>query len=346
MTVTDTFLLGLPKAELHVHIEGTVTPRQKWDLARRNGVVLPYADYEELLAAHDYSASSPGEVLRKFLDLYYANHVVFRTEADYRDVMYGYLRRCAEGNIRYAEIFFGAQGHLALGIPLETLMEGLRAGMIEGLRDFGVEAKLLLTMNRGRSAESGLATVKSMVPYQDIVIGIGMGGFEPGNPPVKMKDAFDFARAEGWHLTCHCDVDQDNSVEHIWQCLDILQVQRIDHGFNSIDDPRLVEAMREREIWLTCCPTWWTEGGDPYGLQRLRGLYDAGLGVTLNSDDPGMMASGMLHELLPRTAQACSFTRAEMGQLMRNAFSAAWITPGQRAIRHAEIDAYLASAAT
>lgn len=343
MTASDAFLAGLPKAELHVHLEGTLTPRHKWDLARRNGVALPYADYEEFLAAHEYSAEDPGGVLKKFLDLYYANHVVFRTEQDYRDVMYEYLRRCAEGNIRYAEIFFGAQGHVALGIPLEMLMEGFRAGMQEGKRDFGVEAQLLLAINRGRDAESGLATVKSLVNYKDIVAGIGMGGYEPGNPPVKMKDAFAFARSEGWPLTCHCDVDQADSVKHIWQALDVLGVDRIDHGFNAVEDPRLVETLIERDIALTCCPTWWEGGDDPYGLHRLRGIYDSGLKMTLNSDDPGMMASGMLHELLPRTVRECGFTPAEMAQISKNAFSASWIDAAKRDAWCAEVDTHLAA---
>ena len=136
MPLPKAFSVGLPKAELHCHIEGTVTPKQKWDLARRNNVRLPYDTYEELLAAHEYSADNPTEILRKFLDLYYANHVVFKSEQDYRDIMFEHLRRCASGNVRYTEIFFGAQGHLALGIPLEVLMNGLRAGIEEAEREF------------------------------------------------------------------------------------------------------------------------------------------------------------------------------------------------------------------
>ncbi|MEC7760685.1 MAG: adenosine deaminase [Pseudomonadota bacterium] len=345
MTASEDFILGLPKAELHVHMEGTVTARQKWDMAKRNGVELPFDSYEHLLAEQDYTADNPADVLKKFLDLYYGNHVVFRTEQDYRDVMYEYLRRCHEGNVRYAELFFGPQGHLALGMPLETLIEGLRAGIEDGYRDFGVEAKLLLTMNRGRSAESGLETVKSLVPYKDLVVGIGMGGYEPGNPPVKMQEAFDFARSEGWKITCHCDVDQADSVKHIWQCLNDIKVDRIDHGFNVMDDPKLVEAVIEREIYLTSCPTWWNEGGNPYRMERLRGMYDAGLPLTLNSDDPGMMASGMLHELLPRVAETCQFTEAEMAKLAKNSFSAAWIDADKRARFHAEVDGWLAASA-
>ena len=344
MPLPRAFSVGVPKAELHCHIEGTVTPKQKWDLAQRNNVRLPYDTYEELLAAHEYSADNPTEILRKFLDLYYANHVVFKTEQDYRDIMFEHLRRCASGNVRYSEIFFGAQGHLALGIPLEVLMNGLRAGIEEGEREFGVKARLLLSINRGRSAESGLETVKLMTSYQDIVIGIGMGGLEVGNPPVKMKDAFDFAKAQGWRLTCHCDVDQQNSVEHIRQCVEVLGVDRIDHGMNVIDDPRLVEACIERNICLTVCPTWWAGGSDPYRIARVRELYDAGLKVTLNSDDPGMMSSGMLHELLPRVVDECGFTATEVGQLMRNAFDGAWLSHEQRTSYHHEVDNYLAAA--
>jgi len=257
--------------------------------------------------------------------------------------MFQHLRRCAEGNIRYSEIFFGAQGHVALGIPLEMLMEGMRAGVEEGAEAFGVEAKLLLTINRGRSAESGLETVKSLVPYQDIVVGIGMGGYEPGNPPIKMRDAFDFARSEGWHLTCHCDVDRKNSVQHIWQCLEVLKVERIDHGFNTLDDPKLVETFKERDIYLTPCPTWWSGSQDPYRIPRIRDMFDAGLNITLNSDDPGMMSSGMLHELLPRAVKECGFTTREMGKIMQNAFNAGWMPTDRRDAYLREVMDYVAA---
>ncbi len=340
---SEAFLHGLPKAELHVHIEGTVTPRQRWDLAKRNSIELPFSTFEELVAAHEYAAESPGEVLRRFLELYYANHVVFKTEQDYRDVMYEHLRRCAEGNIRYAEIYFGAQAHLALGVPLPVLMGGLRAGIEEGERDFGVAAGLILSINRGHSAESGFETVRSMVPYQDIVVGIGMGGLEPGNPPEKHKDAFAFARAEGWHVTCHCDVDQEDAVKHMWQCLDVLKVDRIDHGINALDDAALIDALNTRDIYLTPCPTWWPGSNDPYRLARIRQMYDAGLNITLNSDDPGMMTSGMLHELLPRVTRECAFTHEEIGHLMANAFKGAWLPDAQRAGYLRQLEAHLAA---
>ncbi len=338
--LSNAFLRGLPKAELHVHIEGTLTPKQKWDLAKRNRIDLPFSSFDALVAAHEYAAKSPGEVLRRFLELYYANHVVFKTEQDYRDVMYEHIRRCSEGNIRYCEIYFGAQAHLALGIPLRLLMGGLRAGIEEGNRDFGVSAKLILSINRGHDAESGFETVRSMMPYQDIVVGIGMGGFEPGNPPVKHKDAFAFAKAEGWHLTCHCDVDQEDAVQHMWQCLDVLKVDRIDHGINALDDATLIEALNTRNVYLTPCPTWWPGSNDPYRLGRIRQMYDAGLNITLNSDDPGMMASGMLHELLPRVTRECSFTCQETVELMANAFKGAWLPEARRADFLNELHAY------
>jgi adenosine deaminase len=337
------FLAGMPKAELHVHIEGTLTPRQQWEIAARNGMRLPYGNIAEIEAAQTYEAPDAPTYLRKFLATYYARMDVLRTDRDFRDIMVEYLRCCHEDNVRYAEIMFDPQPHIERGVPFAVLFEGLDAGRREGRARYGVNSNFILSINRDRSLESAVSAMDDARPYRDRILGFGIDSVEEDNPPAKFKDLYDRARIEGYRLTAHCDVDQADAVSHIWDCLELLRVERIDHGINAIEDARLVDVLRERAVCMTPCPTWRPIDREPRRVDRIRTMYDLGLKVTLNTDDPGLFTSGTMGTMLPPVAAAGEFKPQEMVQFMRNAFEGAWLSMAERARYIAELDNFAAS---
>ncbi|HEY1362096.1 MAG TPA: adenosine deaminase [Xanthobacteraceae bacterium] len=336
------FLAAMPKAELHVHIEGTITPRQQWEIAARNGIRLPYAGIAEIEAAQTYEAPDAPSYLRKFLATYYERMDVLRTERDFRDIMLEHLRRCREDNVRYAEVMFDPQPHMERGVPFPALFEGLEAGRREGKAKYGVGCNFILSINRDRSLESARAAMDQARRYRERITGFGIDSIEEGNPPAKFMDLYERARAEGYRLTAHCDVDQADAVSHIRDCLEMLRVERIDHGINAIEDDRLVEALRERAVCMTPCPTWRAIDRAPRRVDRIRIMHERGLKVTLNTDDPGLFASGTLGTMLPPVAAAGGFSPSDMIELMRNAFAGAWLPAAERARHLAELDAFAA----
>ncbi len=339
----DAFLAGLPKAELHVHIEGTLTPAQKWSIAKRNGIKLPYESEAAIEAAQAYDAPDAPSYLRKFLAFYYEGLEVLHTVQDFRDVTFDYLRSCKDDGVHYAEISFDPQPHTERGIAFPIFMEGIVAGQREALAAFGVDSRLIMCINRDRSAESADAMLSDAKPYRDAITGLGLDSVEQDNPPVKFAAVYDKARADGYRLTAHCDVDQEDIVDHIRQCLDILKVERIDHGINVIEDPKLVEASRAGDICFTTCPTWRPMDSAPRRVDRIRIMHDRGLKVTLNTDDPGLFKSRTMGTLLPPVAAAGDFSASDMAGFMINAFDSAWISKAQRDGYIAQVRAHLAA---
>lgn len=318
------FIAGMPKAELHLHIEGTIGPEQMLDFAARNGITLPYRSVDDVVAAQNYGN------LEEFLDFYYAGLCVVVTERDFHDLTWTFMQRCQAENIVYVEISFDPQPHLARGISFGTFFNGIQNAREKGARELGVASNLILCINRDRSAEDAMALFDLARPFRDHIVGIGLDSAEKDNPPSKFTDVYRRARDEGYRLTAHCDVDQDNSVQHIWQCLTELGVERIDHGVNALEDPALVEQMKRRGICLTVCPTWRPSDPAPRRTDRLRRMFDLGLRVTANTDDPGLFASGYLTNLLTGIQAASEYSKADMVQFMRNAFDGAWITDNER----------------
>jgi adenosine deaminase len=336
------FISGLPKAELHVHIEGTMTPAQRWSLAQRNRVPLPYASIAEMQAAQTFEAPDAPAYLRRFLAMYCEGMSVLFTQQDFFDIMLEYLRRCRDDNVRYAEIMFDPQPHIERGVPFAVFFAGLDAGRRAGREKFGVESNFILSINRDRTLDTAVAAMDAAAPYRDRITGFGIDSIEEGNPPAKFKSLYERARAEGYRLTAHCDVDQADAVAHIWECLQILRVERIDHGINAIEDPRLVEVLKQRGICMTPCPTWRPIDKAPRRVDRIRIMYDLGLEVTLNTDDPGLFESGTLGTLLPPVAAAGGFTARDLAQMMINAFEGAWLPAERRRTYVAEVRDYLA----
>lgn len=339
---TRDFIAGLPKAELHLHIEGTLTPALRWKLAARNGIKLPYADVAALEAAMVFEAPDPPSYLTKFLAAYYEGIEVLHTAEDFRDITVAYLQRCREENVLYAELSFDPQAHTSRGVAIDAVMEGLAEGRRVGRAEFGIETSLILCINRDRPVDTALEAVIAARRHRDQITGFGLDSDELHNPPIKFRAVYDLARSEGYRLTAHCDVDQPATRENIRQCLEILQVERIDHGINIIEDPALVEAARKRDITFTPCPTWRPIDPAPRRLDRIRVMRDHGLKVTLNSDDPGLFPSSTLGRMLPAVAVAGGFSDQEMGQFMINAFQGAWLDKDKRDGYVARVNAYLA----
>jgi adenosine deaminase len=317
------FITHLPKAELHLHIEGTLGPHTILNLAKRNEVDFPYQSVEEIEQA--LASREPGLV--GFLDHHYLMVSLIRTEADFYEVTYELLRSCRQNNIVYAELFFDPQFHTARGIPFEAVIEGIDAGRRDGAEAFGVQANLIMCINRGRSAESAFRMLDRARPCRDKIIGLGMDSYEEDNPPRKFVEVYARAREDGYRFTAHCDVDQTNSVQHIWECLDLLGVERIDHGINSIDDARLVEELVRRGICLTACPVWRSTDPGPQDVDRIKTMFELGLLVTLNTDDPAEFDSGYLTELLIGVQAASGYSKGDLVRFMMNAFEGCWLAP-------------------
>ncbi|MEU4329619.1 adenosine deaminase [Nonomuraea dietziae] len=322
------FIAGLPKCELHLHIEGTLEPELKFELAQRNGIALPYATVEEMRAAYAF------DDLPSFLGVYYEGMRVLRTEPDFYDLAMAYLRKAASQNVRYAEIFFDPQAHTSRGVPFDVVIRGLRRALMDAHAQLGVRAQLIMCFLRDFQAEYAMATLLESLPYKEWIVGVGLDSDEKGNPPTKFAAVYERARQEGYLLTMHCDVDQENSVEHIRQCVEDIQVNRIDHGVNILEDPALVQQILDKGIGLTCCPISNSYVTDSMKAEGIRKLLDLGVRVTINSDDPAYFP-GYVQENL----EALELSREELLQVQRNAFEITWLP------RHLK-DAYLAELET
>jgi len=326
---TAAFLAGMPKAELHVHLEGTLEREQRLEFAARNGVELPASD------------TAVFTDLTSFLAAYYPNMTVLQTERDFFDLAYAYLTKAAAQGVRHTEMFFDPQAHTSRGIDFSTVVTGYHGAVVAAERDLDISAHLILCILRDHSVESAMETLVESLRYKHWIVGIGLDSDERDNPPSKFALVFARARSEGYLLTMHCDVDQANSIEHIRQAIEDIGVDRIDHGTNILEDPRLVALARDRGIGLTSCPlsnaVVSTSGKAPELVELLR----AGVKITVNSDDPPYFG-GYVTENLLALAATTDLTRAEFVQLQRNAFEISWISKVHRDAHIAALDAYVA----
>jgi adenine deaminase len=331
------FIAGMPKAELHLHIEGTLEPELKFELAARNGLDLPYASVEEMRAAYDFNS------LASFLTIYYEGMNVLVTEQDFYDLAMAYFRKAHSQNVVYAEIFFDPQGHTPRGIAFETVIKGFRRAQEDAEASLGMRTQLIMCFLRDLSAESAMETLEQSLPYGDWIVGVGLDSDERGNPPVKFKEVFARARKEGYRLTMHCDVDQENSVGHIWQCLDEIKVERIDHGVNALEDPALIKEINERGLGLTVCPISNGFVTDGLKAEEVKLLLDGGVRATINSDDPAYF-DGYMTENFLAVQGAVQLSKDEIVQLSRNAFNVTWLPQEERNAYVDALEAYAAGA--
>ncbi|MBB4942172.1 adenosine deaminase [Streptosporangium album] len=302
------------KAELHVHIEGTLEPELVVELARRNRIELPTFDVEAIRARYDFAD------LQSFLDIYYENTAVLRTEQDFYDLAAAYLGRARAQGVRHAEIFFDPQAHLSRGVSLEVVFGGLTAAM----KDSDVSAALILCFLRDRGAEEAEQVLRAALPYRDHFIGVGLDSAEVGHPPSLFRHVFDIAAAEGLRRVAHAG--EEGGPDYVWEALDILRVERIDHGIRAMEDPRLVARLRDERIPLTVCPLSNVRLRAVPSLRDhiLPAMLDEGLVVTVNSDDPAYFG-GYVEDNYRALREELGMTDAQLDQIARNSFDASFV---------------------
>ena len=317
------FIEKMPKAELHVHLEGTLEPEHIFRLAQRNNIELDYSTPEEVIAAYDFHD------LPSFLTIYYAAMNVLRTEQDFYELAYHYFERAKADNIIYVEPFFDPQAHTSRGIDFETIIGGIKRAQEDAEVKLGIESNLIMCFLRDMSAESAMEHLEMSLPFKDHIIGVGLDSDEKNNPPEKFAEVFARARAEGYKLTMHCDLNQENILEHIRECLDLINVDRIDHGYNCLEDDDLVQEIVSRGLGLTICPI-----SNRMVIQSLTGaeikkMLDHGIKATINSDDPAYFRA-YLNDNFIALAEEGELTKEEIVQLSRNAFDIAWLPDSRR----------------
>jgi len=318
------FIAGIPKAELHVHLEGTLTPTLARRLAERNNLPLPPS-----LSSLDQSSGYDFHDLASFLAVYYPNLAVLQTDLDFRDLALAYLTKAHSQNVKHVELFFDPQAHTSRGVPFPTVLRGYRAGLQTAQRTMGISASLIMCFLRDQSPEYAMATLMDALPFKDSIIGVGLDSDERDNPPSKFAAVFQRASKEGFLLTAHCDIDQPNSIEHIRQVIHEIQVDRIDHGTNIVEDDELVDIIREKGIGLTCCPVSNSVVTADFKGREIVHLLRRGVKVTINSDDPAYFRA-YANENLEKLAMGTDLTRKELIELQRNAFGISWISSWRR----------------
>ena len=327
------FIAGLPKAELHLHIEGSLEPELMFDLAARNGVKLPYETVEALRAAYNFSN------LQDFLDLYYQGMSVLQREQDFYDLTLAYLRRVAEDEVRHVEIFFDPQGHTERGVTFATAFEGIERALEDGARELGITSGIILCFLRHLSAESALATLEQAMDYRGRILGVGLDSSEQGHPPEKFQAVFDKARAAGFRAVAHAG--EEGPPAYVWGALDGLKVERVDHGVRALEDPDLVAELARRKMPLTVCPlsNIRLRVFDDMTAHPLKMMLDRGLVVTINSDDPAYFG-GYMNDNYYAVRQALALSNAELAMIARNSFGAAFLDDATKEKYIAEVDAY------
>ncbi|MBF6465592.1 adenosine deaminase [Nocardia beijingensis] len=330
------FVRGLPKAELHLHLEGTLEPELKFRLARRNGIELAEKSVDEVQQTYRFHD------LTSFLQVYYPAMRVLQRPEDFHDLAYDYLRRAHGEGVRHVELFFDPQAHTGRGVPFTTVISGYRSAIARARRELGISAELILCFLRDHSAEYAMATLLEALPYKSWILGVGLDSDERGNPPSKFAAVFERARAEGFLLTMHCDIDQPDSVEHIRQALEDIAVDRLDHGTNIVADDRLVELAKSKGIALTCCPVSNSFVTAEMKSAEIVGLLDRGLTVTVNSDDPAYFGAYVADNYLALAEQA-GLGVDRLAELARNSFRASWLTPARQDAFLREVDDYVAA---
>jgi len=313
----DAFIAALPKVELHLHLEGTLEPELAFELAERNGVRLPYADVDAMRAAYEFTD------LQSFLDLYYAACAVLLTRADFRDLTLAYLRRAAADNVKHVEPFFDPQTHTARGVSFDTVIGGILDGLAQGERELEITSGLILSFLRDLSAESANETLNSAKPWLASIVAVGLDSAEVGNPPEKFTDVYARAGCLGLRRVAHAGEEGD--AELVSRTLDVLHVDRIDHGVRSAEDPSLVARLAAERVPLTVCPLSNTKLRviPTMEASTLKKLLDAGVVVTVNSDDPAYFG-GYIGENFKAATAGLGLSRKDLVTLTENAIEASF----------------------
>ena len=326
------FIEKMPKAELHVHLEGTLEPEHIFELATRNGIALDYDSPQAVIDAYDF------DDLPSFLKIYYAGMNVLHTEQDFYDLTYRYFERAAADNVVYVEPFFDPQGHTTRGVEFDTIISGISRAQKDAAEKLGVQSNLIMCFLRDMSEASAMAHLEMAEPYLDKLIGVGLDSDEKDNPPLKFERVFQRARELGLKLTLHCDVNQENSVANIWDVVTAIGADRIDHGVNSLEDERLCEEIKRRGLGLTVCPVSNTFCAQSLTADELRSMLQKGMLATVNSDDPAYFRAYMTDNF--KALEDAGLNHQELFTLARNAFIVSWLDQSTRNAYLERMDAY------
>jgi adenosine deaminase len=330
------FIEGLPKAELHLHIEGSFEPELMFELAQRNSVQLAYRSVAELREAYAFSA------LQDFLDIYYQGMSVLLAEQDFYDLTHAYLQRMRAQNVRHVEIFFDPQGHTERGVAFATAIDGIWRALQDAQRDYDISSQLIMCFLRHLDQESAMRTLDEALAHKDRIAGVGLDSSELGHPPSKFAQVFARAHQEGFHLVAHAG--EEGPPEYVHEALDVLRVQRIDHGNRALEDPALVTRLAAENMPLTVCPLSNLRlcVVDDLGSHPLQKMLELGLCATVNSDDPAYFG-GYMNENFVAVQEALQLTREQIVTLARNGFTAAFLdAPRKTQLLH-ELDDYVAA---
>jgi len=333
-----TLLRAMPKAELHIHIEGSLEPELIFKLAERNGVKLAYPSVDALRAAYAFTD------LQSFLDIYYAGASVLLHEADFFEMAWAYFERAAADGVVHAELFFDPQTHTARGVPIGAVIQGLHHACQRAHAELGISASLILCFLRHLSEDDALATLEAALPYRHHFIGVGLDSSERGHPPEKFARVFAKCRELGLHLVAHAG--EEGPPAYIESALDVLKVERIDHGVRSLESPALVQRLAALKMPLTVCPLSNVKlcVFPTLAAHNLKALLDAGLVATVNSDDPAYFGGYIGENFVQTFAALPALTSDDAYTLAKNSFDASFATPAQKAAWTARLDAAFAAA--
>lgn len=333
--MTD-FIEKLPKAELHVHIEGTLEPETMFRIAERNKIILPYNSVEEVRAAYAFTN------LQSFLDIYYNGAKVLVTEEDFYELTWEYIEKIHKDSVRHTEIFFDPQTHTARNIPFRTVIHGIKRALDDAKSRFNISSKLIMCFLRHLSEEDAIKTLQQSLPYEKYIYGVGLDSSELGNPPTKFKKVFNMALKEGFVTVAHAG--EEGPADYIWDSIKELHIRRVDHGVRSIDDENLLGYLKRSQIPLTVCPLSniklcvFKEMKD----HNIKELLDKGLLVTVNSDDPAYFG-GYLNNNYIEIQKGLNLTRDDLIKLAKNSFMASFLPPDEIEQYLNEINRYLKS---
>ena len=309
----------LPKAELHLHIEGSLEPELMFELSRRNKIEIPYNSIEDVKKAYAFTN------LQSFLDIYYAGANVLITKQDFYDLTYAYILKCVENNIIHTEIFFDPQSHTQRGISFETVINGIKEALNDAKEKFGITSHIIMCFLRHLSEDDAFKTLEEALPFKDYIIAVGLDSSELGNPPSKFEKVFKKAKEEGFKLVSHAGEEAD--ISYIYGALDLLKVERIDHGVQSFKSKKLMNRLKDEQIPLTVCPNSNIELKvfENYKKHNIKELLDFGLNITVNSDDPAYF-KGYLNQNFINLCENLDLSKEDIIKLVKNSFKSSFIS--------------------
>ncbi|MCF6297870.1 MAG: adenosine deaminase [Flavobacteriaceae bacterium] len=327
------FINNLPKAELHLHIEGTFEPELMFEIAKRNKIEIPFQSVEEIKQAYNF------DCLQDFLDIYYQGANVLITEQDFYDLTYSYLKKCVAQNVLHTEIMFDPQTHTKRGISFKTVINGISSACKDAKNNLGVSSLLIMSYLRHLSEKESFKTLQQSIPFKDEIIAIGLDSSEKGNPPSKFKDVFQASIDEGYIPLAHAG--EEGNADYIWEAIDILKIKRIDHGNNSLQDMKLVREIIKRDIALTICPLSNTALQVVGNLKDhpLKKMMELGLKVTINSDDPAYFG-GQVNQNYIEIQKALNLNKEDLYQLAKNSFQYSLLDEGTKREYISKLDSY------